>query len=246
MAIATAIIAGTAAIGAGLQVYDYIKNADLRRIQNEVMTESAAFNKDLLRRARGKFTSAELAQIQQANAPALRAISGNVTARLGDSPAGASIIAQAQQQTVFNAQQQATAGALGLRGGGSGTMPQPNTLFKSLGEIAAAYKMLKNMNTRGSDSVEAQYDPTIENAIDIINKNMSGQGIRAGDETMNQQRQTGARFASGLLEDLAAGVNAFLQAKVKYRQSEDANARQEALPCNAAAGLRTARPNARI
>ena len=42
-------------------------------------------------------------------------------------------------------------------------------------------------------------------------------------------QQTGARFGSELLEDLAAGVNAFLQAKVKYRQTEDASARQEAL-----------------
>ena len=66
MAWPAVIAAGAAAVGAGLQVYDYIQNADMRRIENEVMSESAAFNKDLLRRARGKFTNAELAQIQQA------------------------------------------------------------------------------------------------------------------------------------------------------------------------------------
>ena len=76
---------------------------------------------------------------------------------------------------MFNAQQQASAGALGLRGGGGGTMPQPNTLFKSLGEIAAALDMLKKTTGTtpvGGDSVESQYDGTIINAINIINKNM--------------------------------------------------------------------------
>ena len=172
-----AILGGGAAVaGVGLQVWDYISNSDQRRIQNEVMTEGAAFNKDLLRRARGKFTDAELSQIQQANAPALQAVSGNVSARLGaGSPLAASITNQAQQQTVFNAQQHATAGALGLRGGGGGTMPQPNTLFKSLGEIAAAIDMLKKTTTTDT-TVDTQYDGTILNAVDIINKNMSGQG----------------------------------------------------------------------
>ena len=109
MAVVGAILAGAAIVGTGLKVYDYIQNADQRRIQNEVMTESAAFNKDLLRRARGKFTDAELSQIQQANAPALQAVSGNVSARLGaGSPLAASLTNQAQQQTVFNAQQHAT------------------------------------------------------------------------------------------------------------------------------------------
>ena len=170
-----AILAGAAVLGVGLQYYDYIRNADQRRIQNEVMTESAAFNKDLLRRARGKFTDAELSQIQQANAPALQAVSGNVSARLGaGSPLAASLTNQAQQQTVFNAQQHATAGALGLRGGGAGTMPQPNTLFSSLGQIAAAIDALKQ--TPDGDTVETQYDSTILSAVDIINKNMSGQG----------------------------------------------------------------------
>ena len=164
----------------GLQYYDYIQNADMRRIENEVMTEGVAFNKDLLRRARGKFTDAELSQIQQANAPALQAVSGNVSARLGaGSPLAASLTNQAQQQTVFNAQQHATAGALGLRGGGGGTMPQPNTLFSSLGQIAAAIDMLKRTTGTtpgGGDSVEAQYDGTIIDAVNIINKQMDGQG----------------------------------------------------------------------
>lgn len=103
-----ALIAGGLTVGS--KIYDHFRTRDLSRLQNEVLNQHAQFNKDLARRARGKFTESELAAIRTAAEPQINAVSANVAARLGpSSPAGIALINQAQQAPILAAQQAATA-----------------------------------------------------------------------------------------------------------------------------------------
>lgn len=91
-----ALIAGGLTVGS--KIYDHFRTRDLSRLQNEVLNQHAQFNKDLARRARGKFTESELAAIRTAAEPQINAVSANVAARLGpSSPAGLALLQQAQQ-----------------------------------------------------------------------------------------------------------------------------------------------------
>ena len=172
MAIAEGIMIGSAVLGTGLKYWDYIQNRDLRKIQNEVFMERATWNKDLLRRARGKFTDSELADIARQNQPALTQLSGNVSARLGPSSGvAADILSQAQQQTLFNAQNQAAslAGGVGATGGGGSGQPQSPSFLASIAQIAAT---MQSMRADPNDDIDLDMDNdgTIIDAVDIIQR----------------------------------------------------------------------------
>ena len=111
--IATATLLKLAGVGAGLNILDrfltHVQTRGLRRLQSQTLDQMTTFNNDLLRRARGKFTDAEIAQIRRNNEPMVNAVAGNVAARgLGSSAAGASVITEAQQRPFFAAQDAAT------------------------------------------------------------------------------------------------------------------------------------------
>ena len=199
MAIVEGVLATSAAIGAGLKLYDYISNADQRRIAKEVFEEQAVFQKDLLRRARGKWTESELREIERMNQPALTALSGNLSARLGPSSGiTADLLNQAQQRTIFNAQQQAGQLALGVGGGGAGGA-QTTPLFQSLGQIAATLQELKR-SPGSSGSGQSQFglgedeaeplpelEGTVQSAIDLIASQQAAQGYT------DEQKRAAAR-----------------------------------------------------
>ena len=91
------------------KAYDYFTNRRLRELQEEVLDQQVQFNNDLARRARGKFTSTEIAQIRRDAAPQINAVAGNVAARgLGTSPAGAALVNEAIQAPFAAAQQAAS------------------------------------------------------------------------------------------------------------------------------------------
>lgn len=95
--------------GIGSNLYDRFSSKHLRKIQDEVVDQHRQYNTDLQRRARGKFTESELAAIRAAAEPQINAVSANVAARLGpSSPAGMTLINQAQQAPILAAQQAAT------------------------------------------------------------------------------------------------------------------------------------------
>lgn len=95
--------------GIGSNLYDRFSSKHLRKIQDEVLDQHRQYNTDLQRRARGKFTESELAAIRAAAEPQINAVSANVAARLGpSSPAGMTLINQAQQAPILAAQQTAT------------------------------------------------------------------------------------------------------------------------------------------
>ena len=81
-----ALIAG--GLTAGSKIYDHFRTRDLYQLQKEVFDQHAQFNKDLARRARGKFTDAELAPIRTATEPQINAVAANVAVRLGVSSPG--------------------------------------------------------------------------------------------------------------------------------------------------------------
>ena len=111
--ISTGTLLTLAGISAGGKIlggiYDRIANRRLYELQEEVLNRQVQFNQDLARRARGKFTDSELAQIRAAAEPQLQAASGNIAARLGtSSPAAIALLQQAQQAPILAAQQAAT------------------------------------------------------------------------------------------------------------------------------------------
>ena len=80
------------------------------QIYEKVLQSQIDYRNTLLQRAYGHFTPADVQDIQRSAEPAVNAIAQGVAARgLGTSPAGAQIIAEAQQRPFTQAQQQAQA-----------------------------------------------------------------------------------------------------------------------------------------
>ena len=89
-------------------IYDLINPDEQRQIQRQVLDDAAAFQRGLLRQSRGRFTAQEREAIRRNSEAQVNAVAGNVAQRgLGTSPAGAAIVAQAQQAPYFAATQQA-------------------------------------------------------------------------------------------------------------------------------------------
>ncbi len=111
--ISTAALAKLVGVGAGLSVLDkflsLMQTKDIRRIQSRTLDQMVTFNNDLMRRARGKHTKAEMAQLKRNAEPYVNAVAGNVSARgFGNSPAGVRQITEAQQAPFLASQNAAT------------------------------------------------------------------------------------------------------------------------------------------
>ena len=138
-----ALIAGGLTVGS--KIYDHFRTRDLSRLQNEVLNQHAQFNKDLARRARGKFTESELAAIRTAAEPQINAVSANVAARLGpSSPAGIALINQAQQAatTAYAPSAAALSKAVKER---LGQLSGDSAFIGDLKAISEAYKTLEKL-----------------------------------------------------------------------------------------------------
>ena len=111
--ISAATILKLAGAGAGVSMVDKflsrIQTKDIRRIQSRTLNQMVTFNNDLMRRARGKRTEAEIREIKRNAEPYVNAVAGNVSARgFGASPAGAGQIREAQQAPFLASQSAAT------------------------------------------------------------------------------------------------------------------------------------------
>ena len=156
------------------KAYDYFTNRKLRELQEEVLDQQVQFNNDLARRARGKFTSAEIAQIRRDSAPQVNAVAGNIAARgLGTSPAGAALVNQAIQAPFTAVQQAAVSTYPGSLASLSGTIDNrlaslSNDRFfnDALKTISENYKVLKGFE--GPDK-----DPNVATAVNQLS---GGQG----------------------------------------------------------------------
>ena len=96
-------LTGTAAL------YSAINPNRAMELQNEVLEGYRQLRQDTARQARGQFTPAEGEQLRAAAQPELQRVSGTVASRgLGTSPAGAQILADAEQSVFSRAQQMAT------------------------------------------------------------------------------------------------------------------------------------------
>ena len=167
----SALIAGGLTVGS--KIYDHFRTRDLYQLQKEVFDQHAQFNKDLARRARGKFTDAELASIRAAAEPQVNAVSANVAARLGvSSPAGVALINQAQQAPILAAQQAATAAYAPSLAALSkavkeqlGQLSGDKSFVGDLKAISEAYEILKELEgtpkspTGATDASNSSGDP---------------------------------------------------------------------------------------
>lgn len=145
------LIAG--GISAGAKLWDYLASKETRELQNQTLQQMTEFNNDLLRRARGKFTEAEIAQIKRNAEPSINAVAGNVAARGLTGPAGAAIVADAQQKPFFAAQDAATKAVPGSLQNLMGIVNQHLAMFegdddiaKEFGELIKSYTTLKGLN----------------------------------------------------------------------------------------------------
>lgn len=171
--ISTTTLLALAGISAGssiLQgVYNRITNHRLYELQEDVLNQQVQFNKDLARRARGKFTESELAMIRQNAQPQLQAASGNVAARLGaSSPAGIALLQQAQGAPINAAMQAATAQYGSSLAGLSqtvnrrlGQLSGDSSFMDDLGAILKNYRYLKKIGQNPDDE-------TTRGAVDTL------------------------------------------------------------------------------
>ncbi len=91
-------------------VYETLFPDKAKQIQLEVLEDQKNFRKMLSRQARGIFDTTEREAIMRGAEPVVNRVAGNVAARgLGSSPAGAQIVARAQQEPFIAAQQGAQA-----------------------------------------------------------------------------------------------------------------------------------------
>ena len=91
-------------------LYETLFPNKAKEIQLQVLEDQKSFRRLLSRQARGVFSGAERENIARAAEPMVNQVAGNVAARgLGSSPAGAQIVARAQQQPFHVAQQGAQA-----------------------------------------------------------------------------------------------------------------------------------------
>ena len=182
----------------GMGIYDRIRNSDLRRVQDDVFNQQIQFNADLQRRARGKFTESELATIKGNAEPQINAVAGNVSARLGaSSPAGAALIAQAQQAPI-NAAMQAATGQYGASmanlaatvKGHLGSMSGDKSFIEDLTAALGAYQRLKS---------KPDADPDVMNALRLL----SGQGYQAPKSGYEKYRSKGYSESMKALESMS-------------------------------------------
>lgn len=155
-------IVTAAIIGAGVNMIDrylnHLETKDLQAAQNRTLDQMTQFNNDLLRRARGKFTDAEIAQIKRNAEPMVNAVAGNVAARGLTGAAGASIVADAQQQPFYAAQSAATQAVPGSLQNLMNIVNQnlamvqgDDSLAKEFGGLVQSYATLKGLNAIPSD-----------------------------------------------------------------------------------------------
>ena len=91
-------------------VYESLFPDKSKQLQLEVLEDQKNFRKMLSRQARGIFSAPEREAIVRGAEPVVNRVAGNVAARgLGSSPAGAQIVARAQQEPFVAAQQGAQA-----------------------------------------------------------------------------------------------------------------------------------------
>ena len=149
----------SAGIGAGVsavqKLWSHYSSRDIRKLQSRTLNQMEMFNNDLLRRARGKFTDAEIAQIKRNAEPYVNAVAGNVAARgLGGSAAGASVVAEAQQRPFFAAQSAATQAVPGslqnlmnIVNQNLGMFQGDEGIAKEFAGLIQSYSLLKGLNT---------------------------------------------------------------------------------------------------
>lgn len=90
-------------IGGG--ILDYITSADERKLKEKVLNEMVADQERISRWSKGQFSPRERTQMMQAAEPGVNQVAANVAQRgLGTSPAGAQVIAEAQQRPILEAQ----------------------------------------------------------------------------------------------------------------------------------------------
>ena len=91
-------------------LYETLFPNKAKEIQLQVLEDQKSFRRLLSRQARGVFSGAERENIARAAEPMVNQVAGNVAARgLGSSPAGAQIVARAQQEPYHAIQQGAQA-----------------------------------------------------------------------------------------------------------------------------------------
>ena len=169
---ATIALGVTTALSVGKSVFDYFSNSKLREIQNETLDLRRQYVGDLQRRARGRFTDTELQEIRMQSQPYLTQVSGNVASRgLGQSPAGARVVGEAQARPFQQARQESQTALTqlgpalaGLDQAIAGRMPQGDPQFgQLLSQIASKYVQLS----------QSPYDPNdggASNSWDVINR----------------------------------------------------------------------------
>ena len=165
------ITAGTAIAGG---LYDLVNPNQARQIQRQVLDDAAAFQKGLLRQSRGRFTAQEREQIRRNSESQVNAVAGNVAQRgLGSSPAGAQIVANAQQAPFFAAQQaatQAVPAATSIVSQLAKSMQGNRQFHALLGSIAKSVSYLRESDTY-SPAGQADDDALIRKVIEILTGN---------------------------------------------------------------------------
>lgn len=162
---AALITAGSSLLKSSL---NWWQTRDLRKLQQDLLNEQVQYKDDLARRSRGKFTDSELQMIRMGAAPQLNALSGSVAARLGSgSPAGAQIVAGAQQAPVnaamMRAQGEYGAALSGLSAQAAqmiGGMGSDRGFAEDVGGLIAAFQ---DDRAHGDGS-----DPVAEMALDSL------------------------------------------------------------------------------
>lgn len=172
---ATPIIGSAIAGG----VYDLVNPNQQREILQRVLQDSAAYQRGVLRQSRGKFTAREREQIRRNSEQQVNAVAGNVAQRgLGSSPAGAAIVAQAQQAPFFAAQQAAHAAvpaATGTVAQLAQQMSGNRQFHQVLGSIGKSLSFLRESEAY---SARGQEDPDtlVRKVIEILTGNVAPEG----------------------------------------------------------------------
>lgn len=153
------------ATGVG-SIYETVFPDKAKQIQLEVLEDQKNFRRMLSRQARGIFTSAEHETLARGAEPVVNRVAGNVAARgLGSSPAGAQIIARAQQEPFIAAQQ-----------GAQAALPAANQQSFQMASLLATddsfYEDLgatvQNLVTLAELGDAPDTDPDVNNAIGML------------------------------------------------------------------------------
>lgn len=166
---------GLAGVGG---LYNLISPDKQKQIMRGVLDDVALHQKGELRRSRGQFTAQEREQIMRQSEPQVNQVAANVASRgLGTSPAGAQIVAGAQQAPFQYAQQQAAESVprtaqllMNLSRGMSGNQQ----FHQLLGSISQSLQYMRESDAYGGPGQEPN-NPTIIKAMQWLTGAFGGQ-----------------------------------------------------------------------